>query len=133
MVSLTNITTGQTYQIPFNALDVSYQKQVMATTIAIPLSNEPILLNYGGVQINLSVSFITDNKADVANLIGTFSDASGSVFEVNLLQEWGMPYSGTLSTLGSFQGYITAMNIEQTGGTVAIYKCSFTLMVGQPE
>ncbi len=133
MVSLVDITTGQVYQIPYNALNVSYQKQVMATTIAIPLSNSPILLNYGGDTISITVSFITTNQPDVSTLINQMSSAAGDIYELDLSVEWGMPYSGVVGTAGSFQGYVTAMNITQDSGTKNVWSCSFTLMTGVPE
>ena len=133
MVSIKNLTTGAVYNYPYNSTQVSYSKQVMATTIAIPLSNEPILINYGGDQITLTIDFITQNQPDVLLLTTSFSDASGSIYEVDLSSEWGMPFSGSLATLGSFQGYVTQMNIVQDGGTANVFKCNMVIMIGQPE
>ena len=72
-------------------------------------------------------------KLNVVLLMSTFSDASGSIYEVDLSAEWGTYYSGSLSTLGSFQGYVTQMNIDQKGGQPDVWNCSVTLMIGQPE
>jgi hypothetical protein len=132
VMSITNLTTGQSYTIPYNGLQVELQKQIMATTIAIPLSNEPILLNYGGDQINLTVGFITTTESDITNLINNFSQANGSIYEVDLEDDWGTYYSGSLASLGSFQGFVSNLEITQNAGEGQVWHCSLSLMIGQP-
>jgi hypothetical protein len=132
VVSIINLSTNNTYTFPNNA-SVSVNKQVMATTIPIPLNNQPILLNYGGASMTLTINWTILTKSDITSWLSTYSDASGSIYEVNLSAEWGTYYSGTLNNVGTFQGYVTQMQITQNGGTPSAWDASVVLTIGDAE
>lgn len=131
MVRIKNITLGTFYTPPFGAQSISYMKQVLATTIAIPLENTPLLLNYGGDQINLTLTFITKDNTEIDTLINEFSDAGGDIYEVDLSSEWNMTFSGSLSPVGSFQGYVTQLEINQEGGQANVFTVTMNFMLGE--
>lgn len=132
MVAIKNLTTGSVYTFPNNA-SVGINKQVMATTIPIPLNNQPILLNYGGASMTLTIDWTILTKSDITSWLTTYSDASGSIYEVDLSAEWGTYYSGSTNNIGTFQGYVTQMSITQNGGTPSAWTASVSLTIGEAQ
>lgn len=118
MASIKNNTTGAVYTFPMG-LAANIEKNIGITVIPIPYNDVPMLLNYGGATINLSLSWKTSNAADVGNLYNNFSSAAGVSYTVDLSAEWGM----------TFTGYVSRLSVKQEPGE-NVWDCELVLDIG---
>jgi hypothetical protein len=127
-MQITDLASGTVYTFPV-ATQLQWNVQVNMTTMPIPLQTVPLLLNFGGEQPTIVITFVVTDatsstgtaKGDFALLVSTFS--SGST-------EAG--YSLDIPEVGQLgiQGFVYQMQITYAGGTVDKYDCSMTFYIG---
>ncbi|MEM4104679.1 MAG: hypothetical protein QXF80_06775 [Thermoplasmatales archaeon] len=105
-----------------NVTNLTLDKEINLTVMPIPTMNQPIILNYGGASIKLSITADLFSSADVNTLYSYFMDASGSI-QVNIdLSLWAM---------GTVSGYCNSGNIQMVAGEPNHWTASLVYMIGQ--
>ncbi len=106
------------YTFPMG-LTASINKSVGITVIAIPLNDNPLLMNFGGATIKIQMQWITITQSDVAFLYNYFASAANISYTITF-PEW----NGI-----QFTGFVDTLTIQQTAGENS-WACSLTLDVG---
>ncbi len=136
-ITRTDVSPNVVYTFPNSAgasggnLDVSYNKQLPITVLPIPDIDSPILMNFGGVTIDLTFKWTTLTISDVqlwtsttyVNSSEPFVTANVSaVYVVDLSAEWGGAWA-------KFTGIVKNFSFEQQPGRIA-WDMQFDLAVG---
>lgn len=109
-VTLKNNVSGIVYT--FEAIkSVSYSINILLSQMPIPTQQTPYLLNLGGTQIDITLTFITTVMADVSNLITNFASAQPNTsFTLDLTNVWGANMV--------FNGIVQILTITQASGQI---------------
>ena len=110
------------------AQTVQWNDQVQMTQMPIPLQNIPLLLNFGGAQPSVTITWlITGNANYTGTAAGDWSSLSS--------QNWGSNTSGytlTIPEIGgvSYTGFIYSVQLNYQQGQPNVFTCSMTIYVG---
>jgi len=129
-----NAVGNPLYAFPFDT-DFKVMKNVGLTTMPIPTSDEPLILNFGGETISVTVAFKTNNPVDVQFLYQYFNSANPSaVYQVHMEYLWGS-YFGTYDSstgVGTsvFTGVVQNFSVHQASGVI-MWDINITLDIGE--
>jgi hypothetical protein len=107
---------------------LEWTTQVQMTQMPIPLQDDPLLLNFGGAQPSLTITWLISTSA---NFTGTPAGDWNSLMG----QSWGSNTSGytlnvpEIGTL-SVSGFIYQIQMTYTGGQENTYTASLTMYLG---
>jgi len=132
--SFVNVLGNPLYAFPFDT-DFKVTKNVGLTTMPIPTSDEPLILNFGGETIHVTINFKTNNLADIQFLYQYFSSANPSaVYQVHVEYLWGSYFGSYDATTGAstsvFTGVVQTFSIHQTPGVI-MWDVSISIDVGE--
>ena len=105
MVTLVNVTQSATYTATVN-VDLQWNKTVNLTVVPMPLSDSPVILNYGGCQEQLQISFDLMATVDAQTIYTYFQSAAGNQYNL-VIPEWG---------IGTVSAYPYSCQIQQVPG-----------------
>ncbi|MEM3846274.1 MAG: hypothetical protein QXU98_11325 [Candidatus Parvarchaeota archaeon] len=137
-MKITRLDNGKVYSTVTN-VTAQFQVQVGLTQMPLPLLDLPMIMNFGGAQPQLTLTWTSTDVADVMYLIENFCSAAivgagttialsngnqevMAAYLVDLTNEWGSPYA-------LFPGYVYNIQITQNPGQL-VWDVSWTLYVG---
>jgi hypothetical protein len=112
---------------------LEYDLEVMVSPMPIPLTNNPLLLNFGGASPKYTLNWII---SDANHYTGS---AAGDWYQLTTNVQWGSSVAGyqlympELSTVGgtlSVQGFVTNLTLSFTGGQANAYTVSLVFTPG---
>ncbi len=116
-------TSGGTSYTPPADTKVEYSNQIQLTQLPIPTLQLPYLLNFGGAEPQIVISFKTTTQADIATLLNYFQDATSTIsYTVDLSVEWGK----------TFTGFAYSLSITQEPGQGNVWSVRITIYIGVP-
>lgn len=119
MVTLVNLSNSVTFT-PTANVNVSWQKSVNLTVVPIPLNDNPVVMNYGGCNIQLEVSFDIFSVNDLGTIMNNFQSASNTSGYQVQIPEWN----------ATVTGYVSSCNIRQVAGEGSHWVVSLVFYVG---
>lgn len=125
-------------------VSVKFANNIPLTTMPIPTINFPLLLNLGGANISMNVSWKTVIEDDIAPLLLYFNSANPSAnYLVDLTAFWGYSntalnnaisnrytFNGVSTTHMQFNGVVSSLQIEEKPGAI-VWINSITILIGE--
>ncbi len=116
-------------------MNVTFSKNVPLTVLPIPDIESPFLLNFGGVTIDMQVSWITTTLADLqfftSTTLITVSGASHPFVSADVTATYTLNMTDVWGSAAIFVGVISSFSISQVAGEGNKWSCQMNLKIGQ--
>ena len=100
---------------------LTYDNEILLTSMPITGSEYPYLMNLGGAQSKINIDFDVFSTADVNTIFTYFQDATMTYHYQMDLSAWG---------LGTVTGLISGLDIKQVAGEPVHWSVSIVMQLG---